>query len=76
MDTVAPGLLKTGATGGDDYEIIASVPESQGEAFEAAARTMGVAVTQVGRAHEGQGATFRDARGRALEFGQGSFSHF
>ena len=72
----APGLFDAIATGGDDYEIIASVPESQGEAFEAAARTMGVAVTQVGRAHEGQGATFRDVQGRALDFGKGSFSHF
>lgn len=72
----APDLFGAIATGGDDYEIIASVPQSQGEAFEAAARTMGVAVTRVGRAHEGQGATFRDAQGHALDFGKGSFSHF
>ena len=72
----APRLLATLATGGDDYEIIASVPEGQCAPFEAAARIAGVAVTQVGVAREGQGAIFRDAQGRPLEFGRGSFSHF
>lgn len=72
----APHLLKTIATGGDDYELIVSVPESQCAAFEAAARIAGVEVTQVGIARAGQGAQFRDARGQPMDFGKGSFSHF
>ena len=72
----APRLLATLATGGDDYEIIATIPEGQCAPFEASARIAGVAVTQVGRARAGQGAIFRDAQGRPLDFGKGSFSHF
>ena len=72
----APHLLRTIATGGDDYEIIASVPESQCAAFEAGARAAGIAVTQIGVAREGRGLTLHDANGAPLDFGKGSFSHF
>ncbi len=72
-----PRLLETALTGGDDYEILTSVPEGRAEAFEAAARAAGVPVARIGRATAGQGApVFRDARGAAMSFARGSYSHF
>jgi thiamine-monophosphate kinase len=71
-----PHLLRALATGGDDYEIIATIPEGQCGPFEAAARIAGVDVTQVGVARAGRGVVFHDAHGRPLDFGKGSFSHF
>lgn len=63
-------------TGGDDYEILTSVPEAEARAFEAAAAAAGVAVTAVGRVSAGTGASFHDRDGAPKEFGRGSFSHF
>ena len=72
-----PRLLVTALTGGDDYEILASVPESNAEAFEAAALAAGVAVARIGVVTAGQGApVFRDARGAPMSFVRGSYSHF
>ena len=64
-------------TGGDDYEILASVPEAAGAAFEAAASAAGVPVTAVGRVVAGAGAAaFRDRDGTPRSFARGSYSHF
>lgn len=64
-------------TGGDDYEILASVPDAEAEGFEAAARDAGVPVTAIGRVSAGPGgATFRDRDGSPRVFPRGSFSHF
>ena len=72
-----PDLLETVLTGGDDYEILASVPPDSTGAFEAAARAAGVAVARIGTVTAGQGApTFRDARGAPMSFERGSYSHF
>ncbi|MCB1540454.1 MAG: thiamine-phosphate kinase [Rhodoblastus sp.] len=72
-----PGLLRTALTGGDDYEILASVPQRKAEAFEAAAHAAGVAVARIGVVTAGQGApVFRDARGSSMSFERGSYSHF
>ena len=48
-----PELLETILTGGDDYEILAAVPPARTPAFEAAARTAGIAVTPIGTLREG-----------------------
>ena len=70
-------LLERALTGGDDYEILASVPPGRVDAFEAAARAAGVPVTRIGTVTAGQGApTFRDARGAPMSFERGSYSHF
>lgn len=64
-------------TGGDDYEILASVAPAQAAAFEAAAQRAGVAVTRIGRVVAGQGEpVFREKDGTAVKFQRGSFSHF
>jgi thiamine-monophosphate kinase len=64
-------------TGGDDYEIVCTVPAEKREAFRAAALASGVAVTEIGRIIDGRTAPrFRDRDGHLLEFAHPSFSHF
>jgi thiamine-monophosphate kinase len=64
-------------TGGDDYEIACAIPAEKLDAFRAAARASGIAVTEIGRIVAGRPAPqFRDEHGRALEFARPSFSHF
>jgi thiamine-monophosphate kinase len=70
-----PAILETALSGGDDYEIVATVPADKLGAFSAAAHAAGVAVTEIGRIAAGEGARFvRD--GKALSFAQPSYSHF
>ncbi len=72
-----PEMLETALTGGDDYEILASIPPERAAAFEAAARAAGVEVSQIGVVVEGSAPpAFRDARGAPMSFRRGSFSHF
>jgi len=68
-------LLETVLTGGDDYEILLTLPAERLAAFRSAAETAGVAVSEIGRVVAGEGARFmRD--GKVLEFARPSFSHF
>lgn len=63
--------------GGDDYEIVCTVPDSKIEAFTMAAGQAGIAVADVGRAREGrEPPRFLDAAGAPLTFARRSFSHF
>lgn len=72
-----PHLLEAALTGGDDYEILASVPAKKAVAFEDAAAAAGVVVTRIGEVVAGQGAPqFRNGRGEPMSFRRGSFSHF
>lgn len=72
-----PELLETILTGGDDFEVLASVPPRKLAALHKSARAAGVALTEVGRFSAGRGtARFVDAQGRALKFARPSYSHF
>ena len=72
-----PDLLATALTGGDDYEILASVPPGACAAFEADAARAGLAVARIGEVVAGAGApVFRDLRGEPMRFARASFSHF
>jgi thiamine-monophosphate kinase len=72
-----PALFEIAATGGDDYEILASVAPQNAAAFEAAAAGAGVAVTEVGRALVGLAPPrFLGRDGAAIAFARGAFSHF
>jgi thiamine-monophosphate kinase len=51
-----PGLVEAIVTGGDDYEIVATVAPSAAGAFAAAATAAGIAVTAIGRLEAGAGA--------------------
>lgn len=72
-----PALFEIAATGGDDYELLASVSPQEAAAFEAAAAAAGVPVTAVGEVLDGAAAPiFMGLDGRPTEFRRGSFSHF
>ena len=72
-DTAALELI---LTGGDDYEIICTVPSGKAESFRAAAKVAGIPVTELGEIKTGEGARFIDAVGNPLVFKRASFSHF
>ena len=69
-------LLATILTGGDDYEIVATVASEKLIALQAAARAAGVALTEIGEVVAGRGARFYAANGKQLTFARASFSHF
>jgi thiamine-monophosphate kinase len=71
-----PGTLETAITGGDDYEIVCTVPVAKADSFRAAAKVAQVPVTEVGEIKAGKGARFLGADGQALTFKRASFSHF
>jgi len=72
-----PALIETVLSGGDDYEILCTVPGAQAEAFIAAAKARGVAASAIGRVTAGKGAPrFLGAGGQPLALAQTSFSHF
>lgn len=69
-------LLETIATGGDDYEILCTVPESGVAAFTEAARHAGTPVTRIGTVGAPGGRlVLRDKAGER-RFTRGSYGHF
>jgi len=72
-----PSLLETALTGGDDYEVVATVPPDKREALQTAAGAAGVALTEIGTVQAGASHVhFLDQAGRPLVFKRASFSHF
>jgi thiamine-monophosphate kinase len=72
----APAVLETALTGGDDYEVLCTVPPAKAAAFRAAAQAAHVAVSEIGTIVAGEGARFLGADGQPLAFKRVSFSHF
>ena len=68
--------LESALTGGDDYEIVCTVPVEKSASFQGAAKSAGVAVTEIGQIKTGEGARFLASNGEALTFERASFSHF
>jgi thiamine-monophosphate kinase len=71
-----PAAIESVLTGGDDYEIVCTVPQAKADAFRAAAKAANVPVTEIGEIKPGEGARFLATNGRALAFKRTSFSHF
>jgi thiamine-monophosphate kinase len=72
-----PALIEPILTGGDDYEVLASVPRGNVEALRDQALARGVVVTDIGVVLAGDAeARVLDQDGRALAFERPSFSHF
>jgi thiamine-monophosphate kinase len=69
-------MLETALSGGDDYEIVCTVPGVKADSFCTAAKKVGVDVTDIGEIVAGSGARFEKADGKALTFTRASFSHF
>jgi thiamine-monophosphate kinase len=74
---VEPTLIETVLTGGDDYEIVCTMPPTESESFRKAAMAAGVQVTDIGSVVAGKGVPrFAGPDGRPIAFSQLSFSHF
>jgi thiamine-monophosphate kinase len=71
-----PAAFETALTGGDDYEILCTVPPGKAEGFRVAAQAAQIAVTEIGKITAGEGAKFIGAEGKVLSFKRASFSHF
>ena len=72
-----PKAIETILTGGDDFEVVATVPPRKLKSFLAAARRAGVPVTEIGRVTARARAPGSSAPdGRPLRFARASFSHF
>jgi thiamine-monophosphate kinase len=72
-----PALIEPILTGGDDYEILASVPRDKVAALREQALARGVVVTEIGVVLAGDAdARLLDQAGRPLAFAHPSFSHF
>lgn len=69
-------LLETALTGGDDFEIVCTVPPDRADSFKAAAQAAGVPVSEIGTVAAGEGVRFLSPDGKALAFKRLSFSHF
>lgn len=69
--------LAAAITGGDDYEILCTVPRDRLESFRAAAAAAGVPATVIGLVEQGAAPPrFMDAGGVDMNFSRGSYSHF
>jgi thiamine-monophosphate kinase len=69
--------LETLITGGDDYEILCTLPEDRVEAFAQAAQRAGVAVSSIGTVVAGSAVPkFIDGQGREITLERRSYSHF
>jgi thiamine-monophosphate kinase len=69
-------LIETILTGGDDYEIIATVPRRDLAALQRRARVAGVALTEIGEVVKGEGVRVLGPDGKAMTFRRAAFSHF
>ncbi len=73
----APRVLATILNGGDDYEILATVPTSKMAAFAAEAEEAGVPVTRIGTVLAGRGPPLvRDVTGKVIKVSASSHTHF
>jgi thiamine-monophosphate kinase len=78
-DLVSRGIVGLEAliAGGDDYEILCTIPEDRVEAFTRAALGAGVAVSSIGAVVAGTSAPkFIDKQGREVALERLSYSHF
>ena len=71
-----PNVIETMLTGGDDFEVVATIPPAALDVFLTAARVVGVPVTVIGRVTAGKEARFLGPDRRPLSFARASFSHF
>ncbi|GLK82498.1 thiamine-phosphate kinase [Ancylobacter defluvii] len=79
-----PALLETALTGGDDYEILATVPHDRLDALSMVATAAGFGLTVIGATHAidpaadpaGAGLAVRAPDGSEMALSRRSFSHF
>lgn len=71
-----PGLLATCLTGGDDYQVLAAMPEKAFHQFAGMCQIAGVSATRIGRITDpGPPVSVIDAEGEPLALRQRGYSH-
>lgn len=69
--------IEAAMSGGDDYEVLCTVPENRWDSFAAAARQAGIQVSAIGRIEAGTAVPrFLDASGQPIQLKRLSYSHF
>ncbi len=71
-----PSWLERRLTGGDDYELLLSVPAGREAALRQTADEAGIAVTRIGGMEAGDGVTVLDRSGQAMVISRPGWSHF
>ena len=64
------------AGGGDDYELAFTAPASRREELHRMGAELAIPLTRIGRVREGEGASLRDASGKAVSIERRGFDHF
>jgi len=63
-------------TGGDDYELLFTVPAGAASRMDAISGRVGLALTRIGRVVADAGVRVLDETGSAIEIGAGGYEHF
>lgn len=69
-------LLATVLTGGDDYELLFTVPPGQGSALGEISTDVGIPLVRIGTLEAGEGVAVTDGSGRPLPIERGGWTHF
>jgi thiamine-monophosphate kinase len=72
----SPDLFDRAVTGGDDYEILCTVPADRVEIFLRRGQKAGVTLSPIGRIVEGRSLPVFTIGGREVRYEAGSYSHF
>ncbi|MBB4040898.1 thiamine-monophosphate kinase [Microvirga flocculans] len=72
----SPSLLDLALTGGDDYEILCTVPEKKLDSFRKEADSVGIALSVIGRVVAGQDLPVFRMNGLERRYDVGSYQHF
>jgi thiamine-monophosphate kinase len=68
-------LLTQVLTGGDDYELIFTAPDSSARALDELGRKTGIPITRIGRIERGRGVTVTDASGQPISLSRQGYTH-
>ncbi len=68
--------LEALVTGGDDYELLFTAPVAAEAALAALSRELGLALTPIGTAGEGEGVCLVDEGGQEIPLARGGYQHF
>ena len=71
-----PALGPRIVTGGDDYEVLATVPAASADGFQAMAAQAGIAVTRIGATQAGTGVVIEGRDGQPLTLDHTGWDHF
>jgi|TARA_R110002072_G_scaffold49863_19_gene135042 thiamine-monophosphate kinase len=74
--TQQPEILSSLVSGGDDYELLFTLPVAQDAALRQCAQDLAVPVTQIGRVEKGQSVRVYDGSGRQMAFPRQGWTHF